>query len=591
MPGYGTVAFGLAVLAALEITTAPATAQAPTSAQWPMASKNYENTRYSDLDQITTANAKDLRLAWTFSTGVLKGHEAAPLVVGNTLYVVTPFPNVLYALDLTQRGALKWKYAPDPSPSAPGVACCDVVNRGAAYADGKIVFNTLDNHTVAVDAETGREVWKTKLGDINRGETMTMAPLVVKDKVFAGVSGGELGVRGWITALDLKTGRQVWRAYSTGPDRDVLIGPDFKAFYAKDQGNDLGVKTWPSDSAWKIGGGTVWGFLSYDPELNLLYYGSANPGPWNPDARPGDNKWTATIFARNPDTGQARWATQLTPHDMHDYDAINEIILVDRPFNGRMRKLLVHPDRNGFLYVMDRTTGEILSAEPWMHVNWATGIDLKTGAPKVVASKSTHEGKNVTDICPAAPGGKDWQPSAWSPKTGLFYIPSNNLCMDYEGTKVDYIEGTPYIGAIVKMKPGPGGHRGELVAWDIADGKKAWGIKENFPAWSGAVATAGDVVFYGTMDRWFKAVNARTGVVLWQFRTGSGVIGQPVTFAGPDGRQYVAVLDGVGGWAGAIVSGDLSPKDPTAALGAVGAMKDLPQHTGKGGTLYVFSLP
>jgi lanthanide-dependent methanol dehydrogenase len=185
-----------------------------------------------------------------------------------------------------------------------GGGSIDVVNRGAAYADGKIIFNTLDNFTVAVDALTGREVWKTKLGDINRGETMTMAPLVVKDKVFVGNSGGELGVRGWVTALDIKTGRQVWRAYSTGPDRDVLIGPDFKPFYAKDRGADLGAKTWPSDSAWKIGGGTVWGFLSYDPKLDLLYYGTANPGPWNSDARRGDNKWTATVFARNPDTGR-----------------------------------------------------------------------------------------------------------------------------------------------------------------------------------------------------------------------------------------------------------------------------------------------
>ena len=246
--------------------------------QWTIPAKDYQSTRFSGLAQITTANVSSLRPAWTFSTGIRRGHEAAPLVVGSTMYIVTPFPNQLFALDLAHDGALKWTYAPPLQRSAAGVACCDVVNRGAAYADGKVFYNTLDNQTVAVDAATGREVWRTRLGDINRGETMTMAPLVVKGKVLVGNSGGEMGVRGWLTALDAASGKIAWRAYSTGPDKDVLIGPNFKPFYAQDRGKDLGVSTWPS-TTWRVGGGTVWGWISYDPELDLIYYGRGNAGP------------------------------------------------------------------------------------------------------------------------------------------------------------------------------------------------------------------------------------------------------------------------------------------------------------------------
>jgi lanthanide-dependent methanol dehydrogenase len=559
--------------------------------QWLMPAKNYASTRFSSLAQINVQNVRSLRPAWTFSTGNVRGHEAAPLVVGGTMYIVTPFPNYLYALDLTKPGApAKWVYEPPVVNAAQGVACCDVVNRGAAYFDGKIFYNTLDNQTVAVDAATGKEVWRTKVGDINKGESMTMAPLVVKGKVLVGNSGGEFGVRGWLTALDAASGRIAWRAYSTGPDKDVLIGPGFKPFYASDRGKDLGVSSWPP-GAWKTGGGTVWGWISYDPELDLIYYGTGNPGPWNPDQRPGDNKWTSGIFARDPDTGQARWFYQWNPHDLHDYDGINENVLLDLDIKGTRRKVLVRPERNGYIYVLDRATGEVLSADPFVYVNSSRGVDLKTGRLRIAPEKETGVGKLVREICPAAPGAKDWQPSAFSPRTGLLYMPHNNLCMDFEGMEANYIAGTPFVGANVKMYPGPGGHRGEFTAWDPATGKARWKIKEQFPAWSGALATAGDVVFYGTMEGWFKAVHARTGQELWKFKTGSGIIGQPITYRGPDGNQYVAVLSGVGGWAGAIVSGDLDPRDATAALGFVNAMADLPQHTTKGGMLYVFALP
>jgi PQQ-dependent dehydrogenase (methanol/ethanol family) len=558
--------------------------------EWSMPAKDYASTRFSGLDQINTTNVGRLALAWTFSTGLLRGHEAAPIVADNTMFIVTPYPNILYALDLTQPGApVKWKYEPKPASAAQGVACCDLVNRGACYAGGRVFYNTLDNQTVAVDARTGEEIWRVSLGDINKGETMTMAPLVVGNHVLVGNSGGELGVRGWLTALDAGTGRIAWRAYSTGPDSDVLIGPNFHPFYARDRGRDLGLASWPPD-AWKIGGGCVWGWISYDPALNLIYYGTGNPGPWNPDQRPGDNKWTGAMFARNPETGEAIWAYQLTPHDLHDYDCINEQILVDFTLDGRLRHALLRPERNGYVYLMDRATGEVISADTFAYVNSTRGVDLKTGELIYNDEKKPVMGKVIRDIAPAAPGAKDWNPSAFSKKSGLLYIPHNNLSMDMEGVEANYIAGTPYVGANVKMFAGPGGNRGEFCAWDPIARKKVWAIPEKFPVFSGAVATAGDLVFYGTMDGWFKAVDARNGALLWQFKVASGIISQPVTYRGPDGRQYVAVLSGVGGWPGAIVAGGLDARDSTAALGFVNAMRDLPQSTTKGGVLYVFAL-
>jgi PQQ-dependent dehydrogenase (methanol/ethanol family) len=458
------------------------------------------------------------------------------------------------------------------------------------FWDGKIIYNTLDGNTIAVDADSGKEIWKTKLGDINRGETITMAPLVVKGKVLVGNSGGEFGVRGWITALDAKDGKLVWKAFHTGPDKDVLIGPDFHPYYDSDRAQDLGVKTSPPQ-AWMIGDGTVWGWIAYDPDLDLIYYGTGNPGPWNQEQRPGDNKWTAGIFARDPDNGAAKWFYQTFPHDEHDYDSVNEIILLDMPVDGQTRKVLIRPDRNGYLYVIDRATGEVLSADAYGPVNSTKGIDLKTGRPILNPEKETKLGQTVRDICPTASGTKDWEPSAFSPRTGLIYVPHANLCMDWENIQVNYISGTPYVGANVRMKAGPGGNRGALTAWDPVKRKAVWEEKEDLPVWSGALVTAGDLVFYGTMEGWFKAVDAKSGELKWQFKTGSGIIGQPVAYRGPDGREYIAILSGVGGWAGAIVAGDLDPKDPTAALGFVGAVPDLKQKTTPGGTLYVFALP
>jgi PQQ-dependent dehydrogenase (methanol/ethanol family) len=574
----------------LVLMAVAAWAQAPDDGEWRTAGRDPGLTRFSPLAQITTANAAQLKLALHFPTGLDRGHEAAPIVADDTMFVVGPFPNPVFAFDLAKPGfPLKWVFDPKPEASSQGVACCDTVNRGGAYADGRLFFNTLDNQTIALDAKTGKELWRTKLGEIKLGESMTMAPQVVKGKVIVGNSGGELGVRGWLTALDAANGKVAWRAYSTGPDKDVLIGPDFKPYYASDRGKDLGMKTWPGE-AWKIGGGTAWGFVSYDPALDLLYYGTGNPGPWNPEQRPGDNKWTAGLFARRPDTGEAIWYYQTSPHDLHDYDGVNESILVDLDWQGARRKVLLRPDRNGYLYVIDRTTGQVLSATPFVHVTTSSRVDLETGALVYNPAKQPRTGETVRSICPASPGAKDWQPAAWSPRTQLLYIPHQNLCQDTITFEASYIAGTPYVGADSRMYGGPGGYRGVFTAWDPVKARKAWEIQERFPVWSGALVTAGDVVFYGTMDGWFKALDARSGKLLWQFKTESGVIGQPVSFRAADGQQYIAVLAGVGGWSGAIVSADLDARDGTAALGFANAMRDLPSVTRKGGHLYVFGL-
>jgi PQQ-dependent dehydrogenase (methanol/ethanol family) len=572
--------------------TMPSVANAPPDdGQWTMPSKNYASTRFSSQSEITPQNAKDLKVDFTFSLAVNKGQEAAPIIADNTLFVVTAYPNYVYALDLTKPGApLKWIFAPKPAPASQGLACCDVVNRGGSYDKGKFIFDTLDGQVIALDAKTGTALWRVRLLNLSEGETMTMAPTVANGRVYVGNSGGEMGVRGWISALDEDNGKLVWKAFNTGPDKDVLIGADFKPFYDSERGADLGVKSWPPE-AWKIGGGSVWGWVTYDAELNTLYHGTGNPGPWNAAQRPGDNKWTAGIFARDPATGAAHWFYQTSPHDEHDYDGINEQILLDMPFQGTMRKVLIHFDRNGFLYVIDRKSGQVLSADPFGPTNWARGIDLTTGQPLVNPEKSTRQGEDVRDICPTASGAKDWNPSSFSPDTGLLYIPHENMCMDKMDVKVNYIAGTPYVGAEVHMKPGPGGNRGELTAWDPVGRRPVWGIKENFPIWSGTVVTAGGLVFYGTMDGWFKAVDAHTGALAWRFKVDSGIISQPVSYRGPDGHQYIAVLSGVGGWSGAVVSGPVDPRDGTAALGMVNVMSDLPKYTTAGGTLYVFSLP
>ena len=570
---------------------------------WAIQSGDYAGTRYSTLDQITTANVGQLKVAWTFSTGVLRGHEGGPLVIGDTMWLHSAFPNIVFALNLADENKIIWKYSPKQDPSVIPVMCCDTVNRGVQYAEGKIFLHQADTSLVALDAKTGKELWKVVDGDPKKGETGTGAPLVVKDKVVIGISGAEFGVRCHVTAYDINSGKKVWRAYSMGPDSDILVDPEKTISLGKPVGKNSSLKTWNGDQ-WKIGGGSTWGYMAFDPELNLIYYGTGNPSTWNPaqragpDGKPIDQKWSMTMFARDVDTGVAKWAYQMTPHDEWDYDGVNEMILTDQKFGGKDRKLLVHFDRNGFGYTLDRVTGELLVAEKYdPTVNWATKVDMdknsKTyGRPLVVPQYSTEQnGQDVNSkgICPAALGTKDQQPAAFSPDTGLFYVPTNQVCMDYEPFRVSYTAGQPYVGATLSMYPPPGKtNMGNFIAWDARTGKIVWSLPEQFSVWSGALATAGGVVFYGTLEGYLKAVDAKTGKELYKFKTPSGIIGNVTTYE-QGGKQYIAILSGVGGWAGIGLAAGLT--DPTAGLGAVGGYAALRNYTSLGGQLTVFALP
>ncbi|MGE0212982.1 MAG: lanthanide-dependent methanol dehydrogenase XoxF5 [Parvibaculaceae bacterium] len=572
--------------------------------QWVSPTGNYANHRFSTLNQITAENVGKLQVAWTMSTGVLRGHEGNPLVIGDTMYVHTPFPNMVYALNLGDSGSIKWKYEPKQDPNVIPVMCCDTVNRGPAYAPAGeghpalVILHQADTTVVALNADTGEVVWSVKNGDPAIGETGTNAPMVVKDKVLIGISGGEFGVRGSVTAYSLKDGSKAWRGYSMGPDSDTLMDPEKTTHLGKPVGKDSGTATWEGDQ-WKIGGGTTWGWYSYDPALNLVYYGTGNPSTWNPKQRPGDNRWSMTIFARDPDTGMAKWVYQMTPHDEWDFDGINEMILADIPVKGTETKTLVHFDRNGLGYTLNRETGELLVAEKYdPAVNWTTGVDMDPnsanyGRPAVVAKYSTDqngEDVNSTGICPAALGTKDQQPAAYSPETKLFYVPTNHVCMDYEPFRVSYTAGQPYVGATLSMFPAPDSHggMGNFIAWDAGEGKIKWSLPEQFSVWSGALATSGGIVFYGTLEGYLKAVDAKDGKELYKFKTPSGIIGNVMTYE-HGGKQYVAILSGVGGWAGIGLAAGLT--NPTDGLGAVGGYAGLSKYTALGGQLTVFMLP
>ncbi len=571
---------------------------------WCMQQKNYSATRYSKLDQINTKNVGSLKVAWTFSTGVLRGHEGSPLVIGNMMYLHTPFPNIVYALNLDDENKIVWKYEPKQDPSVIPVMCCDTVNRGLQYADGKLFLYQADTTLVALDAKTGKEVWKAVNGDPKRGETGTAAALVVNDVVMVGISGAEFGVRCFFTGYDINSGKMLWRGYSMGPDDEILFNPEKTMSLGKPVGKDSSLKTWTGDQ-WKLGGGSIWGWYAWDPKLNLVYYGTGNPSTWNPAQRAGpdgkqiDQKWSMSIIARNPKTGEAAWAYQMTPFDEWDYDGVNEMILVDdMEIKGKKHNVLVHFDRNGLGYTVDRTTGIPLVAEKYdPAVNWTTGVDLDPksptyGRPSVVASKSTFlngPDVNTTDVCPAALGTKDQQPASYSPLTGLFYVPTNHVCMDYEPFKVEYTAGQPYVGATLSMYPPKGeSHMGNFIAWDAANGKIVWSNKEQFSVWSGVLTTAGGIACVGTLEGYFKCVDQKDGKELYKNRTPSGIIGNVFTY-GHKGKQYVGVFSGVGGWAGIGLAAGLT--NPTDGLGAVGGYAGLNSYTALGGSLTVWTLP
>ena len=567
------------------------------SKNWAMQAGDMFNQRYSKLNQITKSNVGKMQVAWTFSTGVLRGHEGSPLVVDGKMYLHSPFPNKVFAVDLDTQKIL-WKYEPKQDPAVIPQMCCDTVNRGVAYAEGKIILQQADSMLVALDSKTGKVLWSTKNGDPKTGAVNTNAPHIFKDKVITGISGGEWGVRGFIAAYNLSDGKLAWKGYSVGPDAEMLMDPATTMTWTdgamKPVGADSSLKTWKGDQ-WKIGGGTTWGWYSYDKALNLMYYGTGNPSTWNPAQRPGDNKWSMTIFARDVDTGKAKWVYQMTPYDEWDFDGVNEMILADIDVKGKPTKALVHFDRNGFGYTLDRVSGALLVAEKFdPKVNWATHVDMKTGRPQVVKKYSPAQAGadvNTKGICPAALGSKDQQPASFDPNTKLFYVPTNHVCMDYEPFKVEYTAGQPYVGATLSMYPTPGSHggMGNFIAWDAGTGKIVQTKAEKFSVWSGSLNTAGGISCYGTLEGYLKCVDAKDiNKELFKFKTPSGIIGNVFSYE-HKGKQYIGVYSGIGGWAGIGMAAGLE-KDADG-LGAVGGYKELSQYTELGGSLTVFALP
>lgn len=569
-------------------------------ANWVMTGRDYNAQNYSEMTEINKDTVKRLRPAWSFSTGLLNGHEGTPLVVDGKMYMHTPFPNTVYAVDLDDPGTILWQNKPKQNPTARTVACCDVVNRGLAYWPGDddrgpLIFRTqLDGHIAALDAETGETVWSMENADIKVGATLTIAPYVIKDMVLVGSSGAELGVRGYVTAYDVKTGEQKWRAFATGPDEELLLADDFNAPNPHYGQKNLGTETWEGD-AWKIGGGTNWGWYAYDPDVDLFYYGSGNPAPWNETMRPGDNKWTMAIWGREASTGEAKFAYQKTPHDEWDYAGVNVMMLSEQEDkDGNMRKMLTHPDRNGIVYTIDRTNGDLLAADKMDDtVNWVKQVDLETGLPQRDPEFGTRMDHKARDICPSAMGYHNQGHDSYDPERKLFMLGINHICMDWEPFMLPYRAGQFFVGATLDMYPGPKGDRqnalglGQIKAYNAVTGEMAWEKMERFSVWGGAMSTAGGVTFYGTLDGFIKARDSDNGDLLWKFKLPSGVIGHPMTYQ-HDGRQYVAIYYGVGGWPGVGLVFDLA--DPTAGLGSVGAFKRLKEYTQQGGGVMVFSL-
>jgi alcohol dehydrogenase (cytochrome c) len=554
-----TLAGSMAMLAAVS------TVDAQTGATWGMYGGDYANTRYSTLDKINTSNVSRLKPAWVLQLGSLRSQESTPILVGDTLYVTSSHgPKNVFAVD-ARTGALRWRYSPEVPAGIDQYACCDVNNRGVAYANGKIFVGRLDGYLVALDAKTGNELWKAQVVDYTQGSVITSPPTIVKNLVITGFGGGEYGARGYIVAYDQESGKEVWRLWT-------VPGPG-------EPGND----TWKGDS-WKLGGAAAWFVGSYDPDLNLLYYGTSNPSPWGGSIRGPDssnygtmtNLYSSSTLAINPDTGKLVWYFQHTPHDAWDYDGVNELVLADIDVNGQKTPVLFKADRNGFFYVLDRKTGKLISAKPFVEINWATGIDPATGRPIEVADKRPRLKYRAKDICPNLIGGKNWHPMSYNPKTGLVYIPSINLCMDMEGAEPAYKRGTFYLAFEFDLgKGGPGGHLGELIAWDPVKQQKVWGNKDELPWLGGTLTTAGGLVFHGDVRGAFKALDARTGQMLWSFSTGSGVGAGPMTYE-LDGKQYVAVVSG-------------RTFSIPQFFGPIG--KKMVDASPEGGALFVFELP
>lgn len=583
---------------------------------WPAPGRDNQLTRYSTLSDINTGNVNKLQMIWAQSTGALRGHEGQPVVVEidgkPMMFFSSAWPNIVQALDLSDPDNPKqiWNYVKqtDRDESAVPRACCDVVHRGVNYVNGKVVFHTLDGFIIALDARTGKEKWVVKHAYPEKGETHTGPTLIAENLVIGGFGGDEFAARGRIVAYDLETGKEVWKCHSTGSDKDVCMTPDTNKAnpHYGTYGQNLGITTYPKTHGgeWKIGGGAPWAWFSYDPELKIVYAATGNPGHWSPSYRCGaktheecntgkwDNKWSMTIFARKVETGEVVWAYQMTPFDQWDYDGVNENILVDMDIDGKKRKALVHFDRNGFAYVMDRVDGTLLRAHKFVTVNWAEKVDLKTGRPVKVKKHSPFAvGVNV-QACPSAMGGKDQQPCAVDPnEPHIFYCPTNNWCMEDEPQKRTHTQqGTVYVFANVYMYPEEPGASGRFKKFNVLTGETVWEIRDSYPNWGGALVTKGGLVFYGSLSGDFRAVDRKSGKVLWSRKLGSGIIGNPITYK-IKGKQYISIFSGIGGWIGLPVTAGLDMSDKFGAIGATAMAKatgldKIPQ----GGTLTTFRL-
>jgi alcohol dehydrogenase (cytochrome c) len=502
------------------------------SQNWLMYSGTYRSQRYSALDQITPANVRTLEQKWVFQAESLQKFETTPLVMDGIMYLTQP-PNDVVALD-ARTGRIFWIYQYKPAPDSK--PCCGAVNRGLAILGDTLFMATIDARLIAIDARSGKPLWNKRVADHESGYGMTLAPLVVKDKVVVGVAGGEYGVRGFLAAYDARTGREAWRFHT-------IPGP-----------GEPGHETWPADDSWRHGGGSIWVTGSFDPELNLTYWGIGNPGPdWNASQRMGDNLYSDSVVALDADSGKLKWHFQFTPHDPYDYDSVQIPILADATWDGRARKLMLWANRNGFFYALDRTNGEFLSGHPFVKVNWASGLDDR-GRP---VATPQPEGKPTY---PGVQGGTNWYSPSYSPRTGLFYLSAwEDYATIFVSEGVDYSPGQRYLGgrptSPIPGSPSPGlrgapintwteaaGH-GSVMALDIRTGQKKWKFDMTDVTDAGILTTASDLLFTGGREGYFHALDARTGALLWKTSVGGQVAAAPITYR-VDGKQFVAIAAG-----------------------------------------------
>ena len=552
-------------IAGVSLAAAASLAMAQAGNEWPHYGGDQWNTRYSTLSQINTGNVSNLKVAWMHSLGSLESQESTPLVVGDTMFVTSSTgPKYVFALD-AKSGKQKWKYEPEMPNDYFATVCCGLDNRGVAYANGKVFVGRLDAKLVALDANTGKELWVATVQDYKKGHAITSPPVVYKNMVVTGIAGGEYGVRGFVQAFDQTTGKSVWKTYT-------IPGT-----------GEPGNETWKGDS-WKTGAGSTWYVGSYDAKRNLVYWSTSNGGPWGGQTRGNDssdilpytNLWTSAQLAFDGDTGKIAWGYQMTPSDVWDFDGVNEGVLADLNVGGQQTPVVMRADRNGFFYVINRESGKLVSAQPFVPTNWATGVDMKTGMPIEDPTKRPRLGKWARNVCPNLIGGKNWEPMSYSQQTGLVYIPTFNMCMDIANKEEEYSPGKFYLASEfnLDMAGSVGSNLSEFVAWDPITNKKVWGVKEDLPFLSGAMTTAGGLVFYGNQHGELKALDAKTGNVLWKFNVGTGILQSPVTYT-IGGKQYLAVVAG-------------RTKGPPSFFGKIG--QRVIDASPEGGVLIVFEL-